>query len=346
MMGNIEKAKPNKQELSYYQFYKNNLKFYLAGFFIAVWVFIILFVLGFVSINKTPNILLNPKVLTTVQTEAFWALVDTEEPEENILWNPVVSIFTSYPLLYHIWEKQIPSLSSNYKILKQDPTKKISINGILKDLRLPEISTSPLKGGNLKEISFSDKSWKYEISIDRENITIKNSYELSLKEDVEDNGKEISNISQKEIEKEIEKFISSFGLSLKYYDDPILAYENDLYVSLFYPLILNNRPVRQNEERQEGMYVNFNKSTNQIELLTWYNTKSYQVSKYPFNKTKKELLNQLQSLWNIDITKKGKDDSVVMNKGENIYLEKDSFLIPALLFQQKEGEKIIILPLY
>jgi hypothetical protein len=52
-------------------FYSHNFRFYFAGFSIAVGIFIILFVLLFFSFNKTPQLLSNPKVLNTIEKNAF-----------------------------------------------------------------------------------------------------------------------------------------------------------------------------------------------------------------------------------------------------------------------------------
>jgi hypothetical protein len=55
------------------------------------------------------------------------------------------TILSSYPTLYHIGEKQIPSLSKRYDILKKIPSNNAKISPLVKDLRIPEIRTNELK---------------------------------------------------------------------------------------------------------------------------------------------------------------------------------------------------------
>ena len=52
-------------------FYLHNFRFYFTGFSVALGCFMILFVLGFFSFNKTPQPLHNPKTLSYKESEAF-----------------------------------------------------------------------------------------------------------------------------------------------------------------------------------------------------------------------------------------------------------------------------------
>lgn len=55
----------------YLAFYLRNFRFYFSGFSVALGAFCILFVLGFFSFNKTPELLNNPKVLNYRENLAF-----------------------------------------------------------------------------------------------------------------------------------------------------------------------------------------------------------------------------------------------------------------------------------
>lgn len=65
----------------YLAFYLRNFRFYFSGFSVALGCFLVLFVLGFVSINSQPQLLSNPKILTFSSDEAFGTLnlSDTDE---------------------------------------------------------------------------------------------------------------------------------------------------------------------------------------------------------------------------------------------------------------------------
>lgn len=55
----------------YLAFYLEHFRFYFTGFSVALGCFMILFVLGFFSFNKTPQLLSNPKILSFKESEAF-----------------------------------------------------------------------------------------------------------------------------------------------------------------------------------------------------------------------------------------------------------------------------------
>jgi len=327
--------KENANTLSYYS---QNIKFYLAGFCIAIWVFLILFLLGFFSFNKTPQLLLNPKVINYIENEAFNE--DFNSTEIQTEDNKNHTILSAYPILYHIWKKQIPDLNDEYYLIKKQDNNNVTINSILKDLRLPEIKTNGIKWSTLNSLSFTSPSKNYIIDIDIEGNTL---YLLN-----NDGNKESSSnaLSQKDIKKIIKSELTKLGLPLTYYWEPV--FENNLsgYIDVFYPKKIIGFEVRNSENEQEGMYIRFDLEKSNILTLSNYSTQAYQLSKYPFKKSVDELLKILQRHWNIDITKKGTENSLSMKKWKFIYLQQDKYLIPALLFNGEKTKKNIILPLY
>lgn len=117
----------------YLAFYLRNFRFYFSGFSVALGAFCILFVLGFFSFNKNPELLNNPKTLNqrselafgtdgfkSPKTNNFMATTlssfDTTEETESAFHTNNIS---QAPKRYHIGEKQFPKLATKYPILKK-----------------------------------------------------------------------------------------------------------------------------------------------------------------------------------------------------------------------------------
>ncbi len=116
----------------YLAFYLRNFRFYFSGFSVALGVFCILFVLGFFSFNKSPELLSNPKTLNHTSELAF-GNEGFKKPTTNELMATAYyasdaversatalqpRIIAQAPNRYHIGEKQLPKLETNYPILK------------------------------------------------------------------------------------------------------------------------------------------------------------------------------------------------------------------------------------
>ena len=336
-----KKLKENKKlkNISYLSFYSNNLKFYFTWFCIAIWIFIILFVLWIISFNKTPQLLNNPKTLTYIQENAFWEISSWDNTNEKTINKGM--IISSYPILYHIWEKQLPNLEKYYYIIKKWEANNISINSLIKDLRLPEIKTKSFKDWNIENILFKTANWKYYISIDlnHHKIELFNAQNEILETDKE--------YSEKEIIKYIKTELNNMWLSLKYYSDPITIDGNKSTITLFYPRNINWIEIRNSANEQEWLSITFDKEKWIITDIFNYDAETYQLSKYTLTKTKKDLLEALKNQWNIDTSKKWEEWSIPMEKWEFVYLDKGDLFIPALLFKSNSNiEKKIILPMF
>lgn len=334
----INEKKVQKINLDF-SYYSENFKFYFTGFCIAVWIFIILFVLGIISFNKTPQLLNNPKTLYYIKDNWFWEINNQEEIESI---PPVQkTILTSYPILYHIGENQIPNLKNNYYIIKKWSNNDISVNSFIKYLRLPEIKTNSFKDWKLENILFETGNWKYYISIDLAHFKIE---VFSTKKSEERIDKEYT---EKEIKKYIKSEIKNLWLTLKYYNEPLIQEDNEEEVILFYPKTIEDKEIWNSDNKQEGMTIVFDKTQWIIWNIFNYDAQPYQLSKYYFPKTKNDLLENLKKYWNIDITKKYQEWTVPMQKWEYIYLDQWEYMVPALLFKTDTNiEKNIILPLY
>jgi hypothetical protein len=318
-------------------FYSHNFRFYFAGFSIAVGIFIILFVLWFFSFNKTPQLLSNPKVLNTIEKNAFQ---DTFSWTEQKAKKSSKTILSSYPTLYHIGEKQIPSLSKRYDILKKIPSNNAKISPLVKDLRIPEIRTNELKWGSIEFISFTSPANNYIIDLDNKLATI------DLLNTQEDSTNSKKSYTQKEIKKYIKGELNSLWLNLKYYWEPIISEDTLWYLDIFYPKEINWIPIWLTENQQEGIHARFDLKTWKIFSLINYSIQSYQISEHTLNQTKDTLLKNLQARWDIDISKKWGERSLEMEEWELIYLEKWDYLVPSLLFKAKRIDRNVILPLY
>lgn len=341
-MKNEQKTKNSTKKIikfSDISYYSQNFKFYFTWFCIAIWIFIILFVLWIININKTPQLLNNPKTLNYVKNNAFWEINSWNENNETN--KPKNSIISWYPILYHIWEKQIPNLDKNYYIIKDSETDEISINPLIKYLRIPEIKTKAFKEWNIENLLFKTGNNKYYISIDFNHNKIE---VFNTENYYPENNKEFT---EKEIKKYIKSEIEDLWLTLKYYDNPIIIDDNGNELILFYTRIIDDKEVWNSEIQKEWLSITFDKTKWIITNIYNYDTQSYLLSKYPFNKTKKELLESLQKRWNIDTTKKWQEWSIPMEKWKEIYLKQWEYIVPALLFKSNTNmEKNIILPLY
>ena len=302
----------NESKNSYFSYYHENLKFYFTGFCIAIGLFIILFALWIISINKTPQLLNNPKTINYLNDNAFWEISTWDNENENS--NKIKkTIITAYPILYHIGEKQIPSLNKNYYIMKKEETNNVSINPLIKYLRLPEIKTKSFEAWKVENVLFKTANWKYYISIDlnHKKIEIFNANKKYIEQDKE--------FSEKEIKKYIKSELTNLGLNLKYYWDPIITQDQASEMTLFYPRIINDKEI-WNEEKQEWFTATFDKNQWIITDIYNYDVQSYELSKYQLQKTKKQILETLGKEWNIDTTKKGQEWSIPMEKWKEIYL--------------------------
>lgn len=330
----------NDSKNSYFWYYHENFKFYFTGFCIAIGIFIILFVLWIISFNSTPQLLSNPKTVNYIKEAAFGDIStwNNENDKPSKIKNTIIS---AYPILYHIGEKQIPSLSKKYYIMKNEDTKDISINPLIKYLRLPDIKTKAFDSWKIENILFKTATWKYYISIDlnHKKIEIFNTNEEYIEQ-----GKEFS---EKEIKKYIKSELSNLWLSLKYYWDPIIKQDLASEATLFYPRIIDEKEIWNWDRQQEWFTVIFDKNQWLITNIYNYDVNSYELSEYKLQKTKKQILETLGKEWNIDTTKKGQEWSIPMEKWKEIFLEQWDYFIPALLFKANANiEKTIITPLF
>lgn len=331
-----EESYENPSTLSYYS---HNFRFYFAGFSIAVGIFIILFVLWFFSFNKTPQLLSNPKVLNYVGDSAFISDFSGEKEELVVKKNPISTILTAYPRLYHIWEKQLPSLDKNYYLIKKQNTTSPTISSLIRDLRLPEIKTNALKWWAINAVSFYTPNNNYIVDLDLSSASISlinsDTALISWKQ-----------FTEKEIKKFVKSELTTLWLSLKYYDDPLVFQETPGYLDLFYPRLIDDIPVYLSENEQDGIRARFDLKNWKLLSVVNYSSQSYLVSKTPLGKTEDDLLKELQQRWDIDITKKWVENAVQMEEWELIYLDKWAYLIPSFLFKSKNTEEVVILPLY
>lgn len=336
-----KEVKTNNETMKqYYQYYKKNFKFYFVGFCFAIGLFIILFVLWIISFNSTPQLLSNPKTLNYLEDNAFWEIWSWENEKK---WNKIKStIISAYPILYHIWENQIPSIKKSFYIMKNLETKDVSVNPLIKYLRLPDTKTKWFKAWKVENILFETADQKYYVSIDlnHKKIEIFNAIEEYIEQEEE--------FSEKEIKKIIKSELSKLGLSLKYYWDPTITEESSSEITFFYPRIIDDKELWNSNKKQEWFSATFDKEQWILLNILNYDVQSYQLSEYQLQKTKKDILETLWNEWNIDTTKKGQEWSIPMIKWKYIYLEKDGYYIPALLFKSDTTniEKNIITPLF
>ena len=335
-----KKETNNESKNSYFSYYHENLKFYFTGFCIAIGLFIILFALWIISVNKTPQLLNNPKTINYTDDNAFWEISTWDNENENT--NKIKkTIIAAYPILYHIWEKQIPNLSKNYYIMKKENTNNVSVNPLIKYLKLPEIKTKAFESWKVENILFKTASWKYYISIDlnHKKIEIFNANEEYIEQEKE--------FSEKEIKKYIKTELTNLGLNLKYYWEPIVTQDQASEMALFYPRIINDKEIWNEDKKQEWFTATFDKNQWIITDIYNYDVQSYELSKYQLQKTKKQILEKLSKEWNIDTTKKGQEWSIPMGKWKEIYIEQWDYFVPALLFKADANiEKNIITPLF
>lgn len=365
------------QNPKYLAFYLHNFRFYFSWFSIALWCFMILFVLGFFSFNKNPQLLSNPKILSYREPQAFGplpkaeAMIMSSEIIEEIpfghrgisasnqarrvwiRWSTIILPNTT--IYYHIWEQQIPKLSTNSLVGKIKTWNSIELNQLIKHLHLPEFTVSLLKKSNIDIINFSDRKLGYQFSLDLTKGKFWLEKQHFIPEDKLQKNKdqlpENNNLSDKSIKKSIKKQISSFWLSLKYYWEPNITLDeyDTQKVHLFYPKLIDKKTIRDKENlEQEGMFVSYDLQKQEIISLQNFQFQAYELSEYPITKTKKTVLDELSQLENIDNSKKWTSSSISMKKGQEIYLKDWEFLMPWLLFlsTSEENQWKVFLPLY
>lgn len=375
-----ETIESKTQNPKYLAFYLHNFRFYFSGFSVALWCFMILFVLWFFSFNKSPQLLNNPKILSYKAPQAFGALpqqeaiisssevIETmtipfsylEVDSSNLRWEFLErwssAILSNAVIQYHIWEQQIPKYNTSSLVGKAKSWNSLELNQLIKYLHLPEISLSSSRESTINSINFFNEKQGYQFNLDltKGKFWLKKqdfASEEKLEKKNEQPPAKTKKPSEKSIKKAVKNQISSFWLSLKYYGDPKIT--TDEYdpekIHLFYPKIIDKKVIRNKETlEQEGMYISYDLQKQEIISLQNFQFQAYELSEYPIAKTKKALLNELSQLGNIDNSKKWKNSSIPMGKGQEIYLKDWNFLIPWLLFlSESEGnEGKVFLPLY
>ena len=343
----------------------DNIKYYFIGFSIAIGIFLILFVLWFININKTPKLISNPKTLNFISPKAFWTLswiqflpVETQDNYE--LWNAEImpnwdsimynnqSIILWYDKQYHIWEKQIPKIDKSLYVAKKDSTENIKLSTLWKNIRYPWINTSTIKDREIDSLSINDILSNYQMNLDINNaeLSVNKKWEIDL-----DNMTE-NKITNSQIEKSIKKEFNKLWLSLKsYWDIQIINNNEDKIIEVFYPLIINWKKVWNNhydELSQKWIHLYVDTENKEIHYLDGYDFNTYKLSEYPITKTKDNILKTLKNNFSdINTSKKGDKNDIEMAKWEIIYLETKGMLIPSLIFQPQENsvEKTVIVPL-
>lgn len=359
----------------YLAFYLRNFRFYFSGFSVALGCFLVLFVLGFVSINSQPQLLSNPKILTFSSDEAFGTLnlSNTDEAKAASEALPVAKTrsLETAPFLfsqpweeyenhnslhkaeprYHIGEKQLPKFETSYLVGKEKAESLPAFWKLSKQLHLPEFSLGKFEKGKLENLYFSDEEGKYEFLIDFNEKTLNIIGKKNLLHSPTLENPSAQQLSENTIKKKIKNQLSDFGLSLKYYGTPELesSDEDQAIVSLFYPRLLEKQEIRDEAtNRKKGMRIYFDRNSEEISSLESFDFQSYELSNYPFTQTKESILEKVAALGNIDTSQKGEDGSISMQKGKKIWLKKGAYLVPGLLFEAKEAseDKAFFLPLY
>lgn len=351
----------------YLAFYLRNFRFYFSGFSVALGAFCILFVLGFFSFNKSPELLSNPKTLNYRNELAFgnkgfktpsannlmataqYTSVITEKKtkEKKTEYSFWPSIISQLPNRYHIGEKQFPKLTTKYPIFKKIRWEAPEIALLAKGLRFPDFKSSKLKNVSIQNLEFKASKGDENFFLDINEALLRMSKFPKIYEN------ELSNFptpSDANIKRAVKQQLSQRGISLSNYGEPNITkipYSSD--IELFYPRILDGKEVwNANNRSQEGFELIFSPQTKNIESFYNLNLQSYEVSQYPLSKSLDELLLALEQHGNIDTTKKGEKNSLPMRKGKVILRDQGEYLVPALLFQANnpENKKIIILPLF
>ena len=356
----------------YLAFYLHNFRFYFTGFSVALGCFMILFVLGFFSFNKTPQLLHNPKTLSYKESEAFWALPkhqikqfastsllatslvsEGSKPDPLSLLETVdqteIPALNTENVRFYIWEKQIPKLNGEYFIAKTNTGTTIALNWITKALHIPNVSLNKLAKSQVNAIQFTDNNKEYEFSLDLKNDTFW--AEFIQNENTPDKIIKSESLSEREIKKQIKKQLSSFWLSLEYYWDPRFEKNEDesQKVDLFYPKIIDKKEVWNLEtQQQEEMHITFDIASKKILSLYNFKFQSYDLSEYPISREKTQLLAEIETLGNIDTSKQGKKTAIPMKKWKLVYLQQEDFLIPGLMFEPKTtgNEGTLFISLY
>lgn len=373
--------KKKSEDPKYFAFYLHNFRFYFSWFSVALGAFLILFVLGFFSFNKNPELLSNPKIINHTDPEAFWVIEkqedwNTDKEGENkkvslsstsfvnpkidseylMLWDidPYPVLENQFNLVstkprYHIGEKAFPKIPSEMLIGKEFTEDQTMLQVLSKSLHLPEFSLNKLSKSTIKNFTFESPDGKYEFSINLETKSL-SFFQVSGTEFISEEENVLA-LSEKTIKKEVKNQLLSFWIELVHYGDPKITIHEDSKeaVTLFYPKSIDGNAVRDEETAaQIGMTIRFDPAKHEIVSLYDFEFQPYIFSKYPIKKSTNDLLTSLEEQWTIDISKQGEKDSILMKKGEIIYLKRDDFLIPALLFQPKDTqrEKNIFLSLF
>lgn len=184
---------------------------------------------------------------------------------------------------------------------------------IAKGLRFPDFKLGALKTAPIQNLEFKASNGDENFFLDVNKILLGMNKFPKIAENEVSNTAQLSDASIKKI---IKHQLNQRGISLENYGKPkinTLPSSND--IELFYPRIIDNKEVwKADQKAQEGLELVFNTHTKSIESFYNLNLGSYQQSNYPLEKTANDILKSLEKHGNIDVSKKGGEYSIPMQK--------------------------------
>lgn len=323
-------------------------RYRMTGFVTAMCVFLFVFILSFFS-DFFGNQIFIPHKYTEI--ESFWLEGNHEKSKNDWVSNsqaPKNRMMEELVFTEALWSdaeewekgylydgKKYPKVGAEMPVYRNAGVlvNEVWLRNVLWGLKFGDFSLKAFPDASLSSLQFVGSGGLYTISI---NPSIG---EVSLYEKDSFGGDDTlveKKLSEKELNKRIEKKLKTWGISLKGYDSPRYSwldesvYVNWNIVEVFYPFLLNGFPVWDINFRQVGVRGTYNI---QFDALTLYgiDIAKYEYVPYPtFSK------DEVLSDFTVGMKK--------LNAPEIVYLEKyyddEVFYIPWLRFVIDENESL------
>lgn len=322
-----EKKSQNPNFLAYYF---HHFRFYFTGFCIALAVGLSSFLFWFLTFNKTPTILSNPKRYILTWEIAFWP-INTKAPQTTLNHSTTLTVAAPH---YHLKLKNIPKLPTSL-FLAQQTTNLLPFSRS-KYLSLPTLSSSERKSNTLEQISFQQGEASFDLNL--------KTHKLSITQPTRPIIPKTYTTSEKTIKNLIKTQLTQRWLKLDHYDIPqIINPKLEGEIIVFFPELFQKTPIFDQRGQQKGLFVYYHVEYEHISKVENFNFQSYHISRYPLITTADDLL-QKSVNYGISITTTPPSFAIPLSKGKLVYQEQGTFLIPMIKFEKEEDS--LFLPIF
>lgn len=318
----------NPKFLAYYLHY---FRFYFTGGVFVVGIGLLAFLFWFLTLQKSPLLLSNPKIFTHTGDQAFWLLSGVQDFSREMSIQ-TGSFWMQRGTGYAVSAKQLPSLPQKINVAREKTGVSVAFPLVARSLNLPAVKREVLKNYNLSSAEFG--TWNRNVRLDlkenslsmyfgwdRASLPIKDGYASS----------------EGAIKKKIKSQISAFWLSLANYGELQLRQEGEVVYG-FFPRLFDGKPIYESSSRispvrretiQLGMMVEYHLPSETLISLNEYSFQQYLTSKYPVLE-QDALLKKAEKIWLL-LDAKLEDGVVALPKGKIVYLAQEEDLLPVVM---------------